>query len=29
LIVAADDGRWRAFTPLTGDFLMRPGGSLA
>jgi len=28
LIVAADDGGWRAFKPLTGDFLMRPDGSL-
>ena len=28
LIVAADDGRWRAFKPLTGDFIMRPDGSL-
>ena len=28
LIVAADDGGWRAFKPLTGDFIMRPDGSL-
>ena len=28
LIVAADDGGWRAFKPLTGDFSMRPDGSL-
>ena len=28
LIVAADDGGWRAFKPLTGDFHMRPDGSL-
>ena len=28
LIVAADDGGWRAFKPLTGDFFMRPDGSL-
>jgi hypothetical protein len=28
LIVAADDGGWRAFKPLTGDFMMRPDGSL-
>jgi hypothetical protein len=28
LIVAADDGGWRAFKPLTGDFLMRPDGTL-
>jgi hypothetical protein len=28
LIVAADDGGWRAFKPLTGDFLMRRDGSL-
>jgi hypothetical protein len=24
LIVAADDGGWRAYKPLTGDFMMRP-----
>lgn len=28
LIVAADDGGWRAFKPLTGSFIMRPDGSL-
>ena len=28
LIVAADDGRWRAYKPMTGDFIMRPDGSL-
>ena len=28
LMVAADDGGWRAFKPLTGDFIMRPDGSL-
>jgi hypothetical protein len=28
LIVAADDGGWRAFKPLTSDFIMRPDGSL-
>jgi hypothetical protein len=28
LIVAADDGGWKAFKPLTGDFIMRPDGSL-
>jgi hypothetical protein len=28
VIVAADDGGWRAFKPLTGDFIMRPDGSL-
>jgi hypothetical protein len=28
LIVAADDGGWRAYKPLTGDFIMRPDGSL-
>jgi hypothetical protein len=28
LIVAADDGGWRAFKPLTGDFIMRPDGTL-
>jgi hypothetical protein len=28
LIVAADDGGWRAFKPLTGDFIMHPDGSL-
>jgi len=27
-LVAADDGGWRAFKPLTGDFAMRPDGSL-
>jgi hypothetical protein len=27
VIVAADDGGWRAFKPLTGDFIMRPDGS--
>jgi hypothetical protein len=28
LIVAADDGGWRAYKPLTGDFITRPDGSL-
>ena len=28
LIVAAADGGWRAFKPLTGDFIMRPDGTL-
>ena len=28
LIVAADDGGWRAYKPLTGDFIMRQDGSL-
>jgi hypothetical protein len=28
LIVAADDGGWRALKPLTGDFIMRPDGSM-
>jgi hypothetical protein len=28
LIVAADDGGWRAFKPLTGDFIVRPDGSV-
>jgi hypothetical protein len=28
LMVAADDGGWRALTPLTGDFIMRSDGSL-
>jgi hypothetical protein len=28
LMVTADDGGWRAFKPLTGDFIMRPDGSL-
>jgi hypothetical protein len=28
LIVAADDGGWRAYKPLTGTFIMRPDGSL-
>jgi hypothetical protein len=28
VIVLADDGGWRAFKPLTGDFIMRPDGSL-
>jgi hypothetical protein len=28
LMVAADDGGWRALKPLTGDFIMRPDGSL-
>jgi hypothetical protein len=28
VIVAADDGGWRAFKPLTGDFIMHPDGSL-
>ena len=28
LVVAADDGGWRAFKPPTGDFVMRPDGSL-
>jgi hypothetical protein len=28
VIVAADDGGWRAFHPLTNDFIMRPDGSL-
>ena len=27
VIVAADDGGWRAFKPLTGDFIMSPDGS--
>lgn len=27
IIVAADDGGWSAFKPLTGDFIMRPDGS--
>ena len=27
VMVAADDGGWRAFKPLTGDFIMRPDGS--
>jgi hypothetical protein len=27
VIVAADDGGWRAFKPLTDDFIMRPDGS--
>jgi hypothetical protein len=27
IIVAADDGGWRAFKPMTGDFIMRPDGS--
>jgi hypothetical protein len=28
VMVAADDRGWRAFRPLTGDFIMRPNGSL-
>ena len=28
LIVAADNGGWRAFKPLTGNFILRPDGSL-
>ncbi|HKU24023.1 MAG TPA: hypothetical protein VJQ54_01060 [Candidatus Sulfotelmatobacter sp.] len=28
VIVAADDGGWRAFKPLTNGFIMRPDGSL-
>jgi hypothetical protein len=28
LIVAADDGGWRAYKPLTDSFIMRPDGSL-
>lgn len=28
VIVAADDGGWRAFKPLTDGFVMRPDGSL-
>jgi len=27
VMVAADDARWRAFKPLTNDFIMRPNGS--
>jgi hypothetical protein len=27
VMVAADDGGWRAFKPLTDDFIMRPDGS--
>ena len=27
IIVAADDGGWRAFKPLTADFIKRPDGS--
>jgi hypothetical protein len=27
VIVAADDGGWRAFKPLTGDLIIRPDGS--
>ena len=27
LLITADDGGWRAFKPLTGDFIMRPDGS--
>lgn len=26
---AIDDGRWRAFAPLTADFIMAPDGRLA
>lgn len=29
LIVAVDDGGWSAYKPPTGDFIMRPDGSLA
>jgi hypothetical protein len=29
VMVAADDGGWRAFKPLTDDFVMRPDGTLA
>jgi hypothetical protein len=28
LIVAADDGGWKAYKPLTGTFIIRPDGSL-
>lgn len=28
LTVAIDDGGWRAFKPLTGNFIMRPDDSL-
>jgi len=28
LIVAADDGGWRAYKPLTDGFIMRPDGSV-
>ena len=28
VIVAADDGGWRAFKPLTDGFVMRPDGTL-
>ena len=28
VIIAADDGSWRAFYPLTNDFIMRPDGSI-
>ena len=28
LIVAVDDGGWRAYKPLTDGFIMRPDGSL-
>jgi hypothetical protein len=28
VIVAADDGGWRAFKPLADSFIMRPDGSL-
>jgi hypothetical protein len=27
VIVAIDDGRWRAFSPLSVDFIMAPDGS--
>lgn len=27
VMVAADDGGWRAYKPLCGDFIMRPDGS--
>ena len=27
VIVSVDDGGWRAFKPLTQDFVMRPDGS--
>jgi hypothetical protein len=29
VIVSAHDGGWRAFKPVTGDFIMRPDGSFA
>jgi hypothetical protein len=27
VMVSGDDGRWRAFKPLTSDFIMAPDGS--